>query len=73
MNPLARWITTVLSPMQQQAISTSKLNHQVAPTDDVHIRKAIAYATDYNTIRAVSSAGRAFCRAFTTSFCGGIS
>ena len=29
-----------------------KLNHQVAPTDDVHIRKAIAYATDYNTIRA---------------------
>ena len=23
-----------------------KLNHQVAPTDDVHIRKAIAYATD---------------------------
>ncbi len=28
-----------------------KLNHQVAPTDDVHIRKAIAAATDYNTIR----------------------
>jgi len=28
-----------------------KLNHQVAPTDDVDIRKAIAYATDYNTIR----------------------
>lgn len=28
-----------------------KLNHQVAPTDDVDIRKAIALATDYNTIR----------------------
>ena len=28
-----------------------KLNHQVAPTDDVNIRKAIAAATDYNTIR----------------------
>ncbi len=28
-----------------------KLNHQVAPTDDVNIRKAIAMATDYNTIR----------------------
>jgi len=30
-----------------------KLNHQVAPTDDVHIRKAIALATDYDTIRGV--------------------
>ena len=29
-----------------------KLNHQVAPTDDVNIRKAIAAATDYNTIRS---------------------
>jgi peptide/nickel transport system substrate-binding protein len=29
-----------------------KLNHQIAPTDDVHIRKAIAYATDYETIRS---------------------
>lgn len=28
-----------------------KLNHQVAPTDDIEIRKAIAYATDYDTIR----------------------
>lgn len=28
-----------------------KLNHQVAPTDDVNIRKAIALATDYDTIR----------------------
>jgi peptide/nickel transport system substrate-binding protein len=28
-----------------------KLNHQVAPTDDVNIRKAIAMATDYETIR----------------------
>ena len=30
-----------------------KLNSQVAPTDDVHIRRAIAYATDYETIRSV--------------------
>ncbi|NOZ32944.1 MAG: ABC transporter substrate-binding protein [Alphaproteobacteria bacterium] len=29
-----------------------KLNHQVAPTDDVHIRKAVALATDYDTIRS---------------------
>lgn len=29
-----------------------KLNHQVAPTDDVNIRRAIASATDYNTIRS---------------------
>ena len=28
-----------------------KLNHQVAPTDDVNIRKALAFATDYDTIR----------------------
>jgi len=28
-----------------------KLNTQVAPTDDVHVRRAIAYATDYETIR----------------------
>lgn len=28
-----------------------KLNNQKAPTDDVHIRRAIAYATDYETIR----------------------
>ena len=27
-----------------------KLNTKVAPTDDVHIRKAIALATDYDTI-----------------------
>ena len=30
-----------------------KLNNSVAPTDDVNIRKAIAYATDYETIRDV--------------------
>lgn len=28
-----------------------KLNSQAAPTDDVHIRRALAYATDYDTIR----------------------
>lgn len=30
-----------------------KLNHQVAPTDDVNIRRAVAYATDYDLIREV--------------------
>ena len=30
-----------------------KLNSQTAPTDDVHIRRAIALATDYETIREV--------------------
>ena len=30
-----------------------KLNNNRAPTDDVNIRKAIAYATDYDTIRDV--------------------
>ena len=29
-----------------------KLNHQISPTDDVNIRKAIAFATDYETIRS---------------------
>jgi peptide/nickel transport system substrate-binding protein len=30
-----------------------KLNHKIAPTDDVHVRKAIAYAVDYKTVRDV--------------------
>lgn len=30
-----------------------KLNSKVAPTDDIHIRRAIALATDYDTIREV--------------------
>ncbi|MBB3459015.1 peptide/nickel transport system substrate-binding protein [Rhizobium sp. BK313] len=30
-----------------------KLNTKVPPTDDIHIRKALAYATDYDTIRNV--------------------
>jgi peptide/nickel transport system substrate-binding protein len=34
-----------------------KLNTKLAPTDDVHIRKAIALATDYTTIREVISPG----------------
>jgi peptide/nickel transport system substrate-binding protein len=34
-----------------------KLNSKLAPTDDVHIRKAIALATDYATIREVISPG----------------
>ena len=42
--------------MESQPTSTAfylKLNNQVAPTDDVHIRRAIALATDYDTIREV--------------------
>ncbi|MCY7264961.1 ABC transporter substrate-binding protein, partial [Pseudomonas protegens] len=30
-----------------------KLNTKVYPTDDVHVRRAIAYATDYKTIQEV--------------------
>lgn len=30
-----------------------KLNNQLAPTDDIHVRRAIALATDYETIRNV--------------------
>ncbi|MDR6670425.1 ABC transporter substrate-binding protein [Rhizobium sp. 1399] len=30
-----------------------KLNTKVPPTDDIHIRRALAYATDYDTIRSV--------------------
>lgn len=36
-----------------------KLNTKVAPTDDIHIRRAIAYATDYKTIREVIYPGGA--------------
>jgi peptide/nickel transport system substrate-binding protein len=36
-----------------------KLNTRVAPTDDLHIRRAIAYATDYKTIREVIYPGGA--------------
>lgn len=36
-----------------------KLNTKVAPTDDVHIRRAIACATDYDTIRDVILPGGA--------------
>ncbi|PYE82572.1 ABC transporter substrate-binding protein [Pseudoroseicyclus aestuarii] len=30
-----------------------KMNTQAAPTDDIHLRRAIQYATDYQTIREV--------------------
>ncbi len=36
-----------------------KLNHQVPPTDDLNIRKAIAMATDYDTIRSALLPGQA--------------
>ena len=42
--------------MESQPTTTAfylKLNSRAAPTDDVHIRRAIAYATDYSTIREV--------------------
>jgi len=40
--------------IEERATGTAfylKMNTQVAPTDDVHIRRAIACATDYGTIR----------------------
>jgi peptide/nickel transport system substrate-binding protein len=42
--------------MESQPTTTAfylKLNSKAAPTDDVHVRRAIAYATDYATIREV--------------------
>lgn len=42
--------------IEERATGTAfllKLNTQLAPTDDVHIRRAIACATDYDTIREV--------------------
>ncbi len=42
--------------LESRATTTAfyfKLNSRVAPTDDIHIRRAIAYATDYETIREV--------------------
>jgi len=30
-----------------------KLNHMTAPTDDIHVRRAIAYGLDYKTVREV--------------------
>lgn len=36
-----------------------KLNSKVSPTDDVHIRRAIAFATDFATIRDVIYPGEA--------------
>jgi peptide/nickel transport system substrate-binding protein len=42
--------------LESQATTTAfylKLNTRLAPTDDIHIRRAIAYATDYDTIREV--------------------
>lgn len=35
-----------------QTVFNLKLNTKVAPTDDIHVRKAIALATDYETIRS---------------------
>ncbi|TPW31986.1 ABC transporter substrate-binding protein [Pararhizobium mangrovi] len=37
---------------------TMKLNTQRAPTDDVYVRKAIALATDYNTIQTIIQPGK---------------
>jgi len=35
-----------------QTVFNLKLNTKAAPTDDIHVRKAIALATDYDTIRS---------------------
>ena len=45
-----------------------KLNSQVAPTDDVHIRRAIALATDYETIREVIFPGMKLTTPLPTTF-----
>ncbi|MDO8359946.1 MAG: ABC transporter substrate-binding protein [Devosia sp.] len=48
--------------MAKQDTSTAfylKLNTKVAPTDDIHIRKALALATDYATVREVIFPGGA--------------
>jgi peptide/nickel transport system substrate-binding protein len=50
-----------ISKMKDYRIATNstatgfylKLNHKAPPTDDIHVRKAIAYAIDYKTIREV--------------------
>ncbi|WP_058320660.1 ABC transporter substrate-binding protein [Sinorhizobium sp. GL28] len=34
-----------------------KMNTKVPPTDDIHVRRAIAYATDYDTVRKVIHPG----------------
>jgi peptide/nickel transport system substrate-binding protein len=45
-----------------------KLNSQLAPTDDIHIRRAIAYATDYATIREVIFPGEAMSTVLPAGF-----
>ncbi|MDA0721088.1 MAG: ABC transporter substrate-binding protein [Proteobacteria bacterium] len=45
-----------------------KLNSQLAPTDDVHIRRAIAYAIDYDTIREVIFPGEPMTTVLPSAF-----
>ena len=45
-----------------------KLNTKTAPTDDLHIRRAIAYATDYKTIREVIYPGGPLTTPLPTTF-----
>ncbi len=45
-----------------------KLNTQLAPTDDIHIRRAIAFATDYATIREVIVPGEPMSTVLPASF-----
>lgn len=47
-----------------------KLNHKVAPTDDIHVRRAIAYAVDYKTIREVLYPGAELRGPLAPSFAG---
>lgn len=45
-----------------------KLNTKVAPTDDIHIRRALALATDYDTVRSVIYPGGALDSPLPRSF-----
>ncbi|NKK56123.1 ABC transporter substrate-binding protein [Rhizobium leguminosarum bv. viciae] len=45
-----------------------KLNTKVYPTDDVHVRRAIAYATDYKTIQEVIYPGTDMTGPLSTAF-----
>ena len=47
-----------------------KVNNQIAPTDDVHIRRAIAYALDYATIREVIYPGGEMTSVLSPLFAG---
>ncbi|NDU99836.1 ABC transporter substrate-binding protein [Pseudoroseicyclus tamaricis] len=47
-----------------------KINTQLAPTDDIHVRRALQYATDYQTIREVIFPGAEMSTALSPAFEG---